>query len=185
MKIEEELHFLRNELKEIKGVLVQIAHNQLQTVAAPTFSFNSTSNQLTITSATTGASIRYTTDGSEPTAESPLYSAPVSITSPATVRAFASKIDMHDSAVSEISIVAVEKPVVSMEEDKLTATCATDGATVKYGSTATEEGEPESWSDYSAAVDISGDAATTYWKFKAVKAGCIGSDTTVYEHVVE
>ena len=47
------------------------------------------STQVTITCATTGASIYYTTDGNEPTASSLLYNAPFTITQTTTVKAIA------------------------------------------------------------------------------------------------
>ena len=47
--------------------------------------------QISITCATEGASIYYTTDGSEPSAESTLYSAPFDLTASATVKAIAIK----------------------------------------------------------------------------------------------
>ena len=63
------------------------------TVAAPQFSGETQfteSTQVTMT-AEDGAEIRYTTDGSEPTATSTLYSAPVTLTATTTVKAKAFK----------------------------------------------------------------------------------------------
>lgn len=100
MNIAEELHFLRNELSQLNDTLLVIAHNQLQTVAAPTFTFASETNKLTISSATSGADIHYTTDGTTPTVESTKYTSPIDITAQTTVKAFAVKLDMHDSEVA-------------------------------------------------------------------------------------
>ena len=55
---------------------------------------------VTLATGTSGATIRYTADGSTPTSTSPIYLAPITLTSSATVRAFASKSGMTDSSVA-------------------------------------------------------------------------------------
>jgi hypothetical protein len=63
------------------------------TVKAPTFSpaggFYATTQTVTISCATPGATIHYTTDGSNPTAASPTYTVPISVPIPETVRVIA------------------------------------------------------------------------------------------------
>lgn len=63
------------------------------TVKTPTFSpaggFYSTTQTVTISCATAGATIHYTTNGSTPTATSPVYTGPISVPIPETVRAIA------------------------------------------------------------------------------------------------
>ncbi|MDQ7804699.1 chitobiase/beta-hexosaminidase C-terminal domain-containing protein [Amycolatopsis sp. A133] len=77
------------------------------TVAAPTFSppggTYSSAQTVTITSATSGATIRYTVDGSTPTASSPVYSGPISVPTSRTVNAIALKSGSTTSAVSSAS----------------------------------------------------------------------------------
>ncbi|UOZ08268.1 chitobiase/beta-hexosaminidase C-terminal domain-containing protein [Amycolatopsis sp. WQ 127309] len=74
------------------------------TVAAPTFSppggTYSAAQTVTISSATSGATIRYTVDGSTPTASSPQYTAPISVPGSRTVNAIALKSGSTTSAVS-------------------------------------------------------------------------------------
>jgi hypothetical protein len=74
------------------------------TVAAPTFSppggTYSTTQTVTLSSATSGATIRYTVDGSTPTASSPQYTAPISVPGSRTVNAIALKSGSTTSAVS-------------------------------------------------------------------------------------
>lgn len=60
------------------------SHNGAQTIA--------------ITSTTSGASIRYTTDGSSPSSASPLYSSPISVPYTTTIKAYSTKVGMADSA---------------------------------------------------------------------------------------
>jgi hypothetical protein len=77
------------------------------TVAAPTFSppggTYSAAQTVTISSATSGATIRYTVDGSTPTASSTLYSGPISVPNSRTVNAIALKSGSTTSAVSSAS----------------------------------------------------------------------------------
>lgn len=58
-------------------------------VAKPEFNFDEATNQLKITCATSGASIYYTLDGTDPTEESKAYTAPITIESTCTVKAIA------------------------------------------------------------------------------------------------
>ncbi|MGW4060185.1 chitobiase/beta-hexosaminidase C-terminal domain-containing protein [Amycolatopsis sp. NPDC004747] len=77
------------------------------TVAAPTFSppggTYSSAQTVTISSATSGATIRYTVDGSTPTASSTLYSGPISVPNSRTVNAIALKSGSTTSPVSSAS----------------------------------------------------------------------------------
>jgi hypothetical protein len=75
------------------------------TVAAPSFSPGggayTSAQSVTITSATSGATIRYMTDGSTPTSTSgTVYSGPVLISATTTLRAIAYKSGMTDSSVT-------------------------------------------------------------------------------------
>ncbi|MBM7568095.1 carbohydrate-binding protein [Paenibacillus sacheonensis] len=74
------------------------------TAAAPAFTPAAgayTSPQtVTIASSTAGATIRYTTDGTTPTASSPIYMGPLTVTPTQTVKAIATKAGMLQSAVS-------------------------------------------------------------------------------------
>jgi len=65
----------------------------------PDGSYTGTVN-VTITSATEGATIRYTLDGSDPTESSAQYSTPIAISTETTLKAKAWKEGMHPSSVS-------------------------------------------------------------------------------------
>ncbi|GAB2843041.1 chitobiase/beta-hexosaminidase C-terminal domain-containing protein [Lentzea nigeriaca] len=73
-------------------------------VATPAFSppgGSYTSGQtVTITTATSGATIRYTVDGSTPTASSPLYTGPISVPDTRTVNVIGIKSGLTNSAVA-------------------------------------------------------------------------------------
>ena len=70
-------------------------------VAAPVFSlaegYYKTAQTLTMSCETTGTTVRYTTDGSEPTVESASYTAPLNISEPVTIKAKAFKGDLSSS----------------------------------------------------------------------------------------
>ena len=124
------------------------------TVATPTFSpaagavaYNTS---VSISCATDGATIYYTTDGSTPTTSSSVYDAEAkpTIIAATTIKAYAVKDGLTDSDVAEgeYTIAQVATPTFSPgagEVDKdaeITINCATDGATIYYttdGSTPT------------------------------------------------
>jgi len=72
--------------------------------AAPTFSpapgTYTGAQMVALSSATPGATIHYTTDGSEPTAASPVYAGPISVPGNTTIRALARASGAPDSALS-------------------------------------------------------------------------------------
>jgi GH18 family chitinase len=63
-----------------------------------------------ITTATAGATIRYTVNGTTPTSTSPLYSGPLSITASATLKATASATGMTDSNVASATFTINAAP---------------------------------------------------------------------------
>ena len=85
-----------------------------ETVATPEFSVASgivnSGTEVTITCATEGAKIYYTTDGTEPTAESTEYTEAISITKAVTLKAIAVKDGMNDSAVASASYSIIPTP---------------------------------------------------------------------------
>lgn len=156
------------------------------TVATPTITPNggtfTTSTTVTLACATSGASIRYTTDGSTPTATTGvLYSAPFVVNASKTVKALAYKSGMTNSAVaSAVFTIKVAAPTVSpaagtyASSVTVSLACATPGATIRY----TTDGSTPSatlGTVYSAALTIS---ATTTLKAIAYKTGLANSNVT-------
>lgn len=86
----------------------------LPTAAAPTISPNggsfTSSVSVTLQTATSGASIYYTTDGSAPTQSSTLYVEAFTLTSSATVKAIAFKSGSNPSAVASAAFTVVTPP---------------------------------------------------------------------------
>lgn len=155
---------------------------------APTFSpapgSYSSSQNVTITSATSGATIRYTTNGSTPTSSSgTVYSGPVSISVDTTLKAIAYKSGLTDSAVT-IGSYLIGPPVAAPSfspspggygsAQSVTITTATSGATIRY-TTDTSTPSASHGTIYSGAVSIS---STTTLKAIAYKAGLLDSSVT-------
>ena len=109
-----------------------------------------------LSTATEGAAIYYTTDGSTPTATSSVYSSELTFTQNTVLKAFASKTNLEPSPVSVATVSIVEKtvyvdktyasPVIFNSQDsgggsvKVTLLTATEGAVIYYttdGSTPT------------------------------------------------
>lgn len=154
-------------------------------VATPTFSpaggTYSTAQSVTISSATSGATIRYTTDGTTPTSSSPVYSGPINVASTQTIKAYASKSGMTDSPVASVTytintVSQVATPTFSpaggtySTAQSVTLSCATSGATIRY---TTDGSTPTSSSPvYSGPISIS---STKTVKAYASKSGMTDS----------
>ena len=106
------------------------------TVATPTFTANEAANTVSIETATEGATIYYTLDGSEPTTASTFYNGPVVLTRNCTVKAIAVCEGYYDSYVSSFDVnwFYAERPVMALDyaSGTLTITCATAGSIIYY-----------------------------------------------------
>lgn len=130
---------------------------------------------------TSGAAIHYTTDGSTPTASSPIYSSALDITTTTTVQAIAVRSGMTDSAVmTEIYTINLPTNVATPTAvpaggtftgaQSVTLATTTSGATIHYttdGSTPTASSPT-----YSSALSVT---TTVTVKAIAVKSGMIDS----------
>jgi len=137
---------------------------------------------LTLSSATSGTTIRYTTDGTIPTATTgTVYTSPLSLSSSATLRAIAYKSGIPDSTVASgyytINTVVASPAfgptpkTYSTSPMSITIGSSTSGATIRYttdGSTPT----PSTGTIYSGPVHIS---ATTTLKAIAYRSGMASS----------
>ena len=77
---------------------------------------------VTIIDATSGATIRYTLDGSEPTSASTLYAAPFTVSASATVKARAFASGMSDSSVAAATFTITPPPAIPAAPTGVVAT---------------------------------------------------------------
>ena len=89
------------------SAVASVSYTIKGTVASPEFSVASgavnSGTSVTISCATEGAKIYYTTHGTKPTAASTEYKAAISVTAAVTLKAIALKSGMNDSAVASVS----------------------------------------------------------------------------------
>lgn len=179
--------------------LTTLAHQKLignttQTVATPVFQpaagIYTSAQTVTITAATSGAEIRYTTDGSEPMASSSLYSSPLTVSATTTVKAKAFKSGMNNSATATAVYTistgqTVASPVFTpaggtySSAQAVTISCATSGAQIRYTTDGTEPVANSAL--YSSALTVS---VTTTIKAKAFVSGMSDSATVTQTYTI-
>ena len=98
---------------------VNVIDPTLQTVAKPVASpaagTYTAAQNVTLTTATSGATIYYTTNGTEPTKTSTLYSSAISISATTTLKAIAVKEGMNDSdMLTAVYTITVNKVITSI-----------------------------------------------------------------------
>jgi len=153
------------------------------TVATPTFSpvagTYSSAQTVTISSATSGTTIYYTTNGTTPTTSSTLYSSPITVSSSETVEALAVKTGYSNSAIGSAAYVingTVATPTFSPAAGSygpaqtVTISSTTSGTTIYY---TTNGSTPTTGSTlYSSPITVS---ITETVKALAVKTGYTNS----------
>jgi hypothetical protein len=126
-------------------------------ISQPTFSPTtgstlSSGGTVTIASSTSGATIRYTTDGTSPTSSSAAYTGPIAITATTTIKAIAisgSQVSDIASATFYVTASVVSTPTFSPSAGTYTSTqnvtisCSTSGASIIY----TTDGTTPSYSN--------------------------------------
>jgi hypothetical protein len=156
-------------------------------VATPTFSpvggTYASVQTVTISCSTEGATIRYTTDGSEPSATSTTYSTPIEASSSKVIKAkaFAAEMDPSDTATATYTInISAKIPILTFfpvggtyaSVQTVTISCSTEGATIRY---TTDGSEPSATSTlYISPFEV---ISSMTIKAKAFKEGMIDSDT--------
>lgn len=148
-----------------------------QPVMNPVGGTYTSAQRVAITTSTEHAEIRYTTDGSTPTASSALYVQPVEISRSLTLKALAVKSGMENSSVTSTSyVLQVAQPTFVQTDTSFTDSatvslaCATEGAAIRYtldGSTPTSASML-----YTAPLTLTD---TTTIKVLATKSGWVDS----------
>jgi formylglycine-generating enzyme required for sulfatase activity/C1A family cysteine protease len=171
-------------------------YTKMDQIAAPTFSpvdgtNFATSQQVTISCSTSGAVIKYTTDGTIPSATvGTPYSAPFTLSTTATVKAIATKSGMTDSAVSSATytrIVQVATPTLSLvggtytTVQSITISCSTSGATIIY---TTNSSVPSATNGiiYNSPINVS---ENTIIKVIAIKANMVDSEVLPADYSIK
>ena len=187
---------LKSGMTDSAVVTKSVTVDQVATpIMTPQSGLVDTSQQITISTTTTGATIYYTTDGNFPTTSSVMYTSPLNLTGASTVKAFAVRIGMVDSQTSSANYtLRVDPPVFSPEpkekgfEDGPTVTIstATTGATIYYTmATAAENtvlADPNATSTpYTEPIAVS---ETTTIKAVAMKEGIEDSEIVTIEYIV-
>jgi uncharacterized repeat protein (TIGR03803 family) len=118
---------------------------------------------VTITSATAGAKIYYTTNGTTPTTSSPEYSGPIEVSDAETIKAFATIAGSPNSAVASAAYTfesqTAATPVISptagnySSTQSVTITDSTAGATIYYTTNGTTP--TASSTKYTGAISVS------------------------------
>jgi len=153
-------------------------------VSAPTFTpaagSYASAQSVALTSATSGASIYYSTNGASPDSSSSLYSSPLNINVSCTVKAIAVKSQWGDSTISSASYTINNAATPDFTPSagtynnttNVTITCATSGAVIYYTTNGTV---PTVSSDlYGSAIPVS--SSNVVFKAIAVKSGLNNSE---------
>ncbi|MDZ4121873.1 MAG: chitobiase/beta-hexosaminidase C-terminal domain-containing protein [Candidatus Cloacimonadaceae bacterium] len=158
----------------------------LPSVNTPTFnppegSYGTVQN-VTITSTTPNATIRYTTNGSEPTASSASYSSPIAVNTTMTIKAKGFKEGLAPSSTASasytINLPSVEAPTFNpsgayyITAQNVTISIATPNAEIRYTTNGTEPTEASTI--YSNPISVN---TTTTIKAKGFKDGWAPSST--------
>ncbi len=142
---------------------------------------------VSISCATEGATIHYTTDGTTPTTTSPTYNSAITVNKTTTIKAIAVKDGMVDSEVAEATYtIKVVTPAFFPEAETYTEaqdvsiSCATEGATIHY----TTDGTPPTATSptYNNAITVN---KTTTIKAIAVKDGMADSEVAEATYTIK
>lgn len=167
--------------------LTQVTHTVAQPSFDPDEGTYDTEQSVSITCSTQGATIRYTTDGTEPTESSTQYTAPITVDESKTLRAKAWKTNYFPSAVksAEYTMQAAEPEFdpdggTYSSAQNVTMSCTTPDVTIRYTTDGTEP--TGSSTQYTSPVAVS---TNTTLKAKAFKTGWTTSDTKSADYVIQ
>ena len=139
-------------------------------VVAPQLETDEAGTHVVMTSETEGAEIRYTTDGSEPTQESPLYSEPVEIVSNGIFRARAFVNGMFDSNIVDFTVMhmAVPTPTAEFENKKLVLSTADQNAAIWFTTNPDAAiSDADSWNEYKEPLELTENCVVRFFGRRA------------------
>ncbi len=147
----------------------------VETAATPVIS-DVTDNKVTISCETEGATIHYTTDGTDPTTDSSVYEAAITLTASVTIKAIAVADGYNNSTITSkdctYTAPTVATPVIGdVTDNTVTITCATSGAKIYY--TINGDEPTASSTEYTAAITLT---ETVTIKAIAVATGYANSE---------
>lgn len=176
--------------ESIESIIYQKQHGA---VSAPVFSPAAgeveSGASVTITCATAGATIYYTTDGSTPDATKTKYTAPVAITEDTSFKAIAIKGDKSSSVTSAAYTIALEQVATPTATPAagavnigtpVTLATTTAGATIYYTDDGTEP-TAESGTEYTEEISITEPVTI---KAIAVKEGMTDSEVLTAAYTI-
>jgi hypothetical protein len=97
------------------NLVIKVPQTAAQPIALPKGGSFSWAQDVALTTTTAGAKIYYTTDGSNPTAASLLYTTPINVSKSLTLKAIAIKDGMISSAIMTEAYVINSGPIVSQD----------------------------------------------------------------------
>ena len=166
----------------VKSVVVTYTSGGIPTCATPTFSpgtgVYSSTQSVTLSCETDGATIYYTTNGTDPTTSSSTYSSAISVSSTTTIKAMATATGYNNSSIASATYTFVEH--AGTEEDPYTvadartAIDAGTGVTGVYATGIVSAIVTAYNSNYSnITFDISSDGSTGSAQLRAYR--CVGA----------
>lgn len=158
--------------------IAEVDINVFAPVATPVIT--QSGNTISISTTSNGATIYYTTDGSEPTDESTEYEGPFEMTtSPMTIKAIAMRDLEHQSGIAtETFNRKLDKPVIEISSSGVATITAEEGATIYY---TTDNSTPTTSSSvYTTGVQLTNPQTI---QAIAVKAGYDNSDVAMGDFI--
>ena len=153
---------------------------------SPTAGTFASAQSVTISDATSGAAIYYTTNGATPTTSSTKYSGPISVSSTETIEAMAVESGYTNSAVASATYsIAAAAPTFSVPAGTYTSTQsvaisdATPGATIYYTTNGTMP--TTSSTKYAGPISVS---ATETISAIAIATGYVASPEAVANYII-
>ncbi len=141
--------FTLTEQTTVKAIVTKVGYTAsdvttliIYKVATPTIQQETGTHNVSITTATPGATIHYTTDGTTPTTSSTLYTGASEELGGKHIKAIAVKDNMINSDIGEGTVdIKCATPVISFNNitSMVTITCGTEGSAIHY---TTDNSEP-------------------------------------------